>query len=123
MDEAHFELNPYLNSTKDHVIEAVAGDAGDAGINARQHSEGLMILGVFISDGRSWCHIYQQQETVSARTFTAAMRQFFCWLGGDIPQNSLLIMDSPPAHTANVTQAVMSRLMAEVGGVLLGKQD
>ncbi len=123
MDKAHFEQNLYLNSTKDHVIEAVAGDASDASINARWHSEGLMILGVFISDGRLWCHIYQRRETVSVRTFTAAMQQLFCWLVGDIAQNSLIIMDGAPAHTANVTQAVMSRLMAEVGGVLLGKQD
>ncbi len=59
MDEACLKLNPYLNSSKDWVIEAVAGDAGDAGINARRRSEGLMILGVFVSNGRSWCHIYQ----------------------------------------------------------------
>ncbi len=59
MDEACFELNPYLNSSKDRVIEAVAGDAGDAGINAHCCSEGLLILGVFVSDGISWCHVYQ----------------------------------------------------------------
>ncbi len=29
-------------------METVVGDAGDAGINARRRSEGLIILGVFI---------------------------------------------------------------------------
>ncbi len=123
MDEARFELNLYLNSTKDRVIEAVTGDAVDAGINALRRSEGLMILGVFVSDGRSWCHIYQRCETVSGSTFTTAMQEFFHWLGGHIPENSLLIMDGAPAHTANATQAAMSRLMGEVRGTLLGKQD
>ncbi len=106
----------------DRVIEAVVGDAGTA-INAWHRCKGLMILGVFVSDGRSWCHVYQQQETVAAQTFVTAM-QFFCWLGGDISKNSLLVMDGAPAHTANVMQAAMSRLMGEVGGagVLLGKQ-
>ncbi len=51
------------------------------------------------------------------------MRQFFCWLGGDIAENSLLIMDGAPAHTANAMHAAMSRLICEVGGALLGKQD
>ncbi len=123
VDEVHFELNLYLNSTKDHIIEAVTGDARDAGINAHCRNEGLMILGVFVSDGRSWCHVYQRHETVSGRTFTTAMRQFFCWLGGDITENSLLIMDGAPAHTANATQVAMSRLMGKVGGAQLGKQD
>ncbi len=56
-------LNPYLNSTKDcycshscqpsfwasfifffKVIETVADDAGDAGVDSRRHSDGLMVL-------------------------------------------------------------------------------
>ncbi len=50
LDKAHFELNPYLNSTKDRVIEARAGDAGNAEINKRWQTQGLMVLGVFLSD-------------------------------------------------------------------------
>ncbi len=50
-------------------------------------------------------------------------RQFFRWLGGDIGDNSLLVMDGAPARTANVTQAAKSRLIGEVGGALSGKQD
>ncbi len=95
--------------------------AGDAGINALCRSEGLMIPGVFVSNGQSWCCVYQRWETVSARTFVATVREVFCWLGGDIGENSLLVMDGAPVH--NVTQAVMTRLMGEVGGGLLGKQD
>ncbi len=53
MDKTRFELNPYLNSTKDRVIEAAAGDGRDASINARCCSEGLIILGVFVLGGRS----------------------------------------------------------------------
>ncbi len=45
MDEAHFELTPHLNSMKDRVIEAVAGDAGDASINALQYRKDLLIPG------------------------------------------------------------------------------
>ncbi len=60
---------------------------------------------------------------VSVRTFITAIQQFICWLGGDIAENSLLTRDGVPAHKANVMQAAMSRLMGEVGGTLLGKQD
>ncbi len=62
------------------VIEAVAGDAGDAGINGLRCSDGLMVLGIFISDGRSWCHVFQQRDTVNSHQFIAAMRPFFTWL-------------------------------------------
>ncbi len=123
VDEVHFELNLYLNSTKDCFIEAVAGDAGDISINAHHHSEGLMILSVLILDRRSWHHVYPWWETVSGQTFIATMWQFFCWLGGNIGVNSLLVMDGALPHTANVMQAAMTRLMGEVGGALLGKQD
>ncbi len=57
------------------------------------------------------------------QTFITAMRQFFCWLGGDNGKNSLLVMDEAPAYTANMMQVAMSRLMGEVEGALLGKQD
>ncbi len=78
-----------------------------------------MVLGVFLSDGRSWLHIFQQGQTVTARTFITAMHRFFHWLGGGID----LIMDGASAHTANATQAAMSRLMNGVGGALLAKND
>ncbi len=98
LDEGKMELNPYLNSTKDRyccdfckhhlqhscccsssvssrqwqvMLEMLASMAG---------SDGLMVLGVFISDGRSWCHIFSQRETVKAHQFIAAMRPFFTWL-------------------------------------------
>ncbi len=98
LDEAKMELNPYLDSSKDRyscdyikhgwwhnscspsVIEAVTGEAGDAGINGYRCSDGLMVLGVFISDGRSWCHVFQPRETVNACRFIAAMHPFFAWL-------------------------------------------
>ncbi len=123
VDESKLELTPYLNSTKDRVIEAHPGDAGDAGINQRRRSQGLMVLGVFISDGRSWCHIFSERESVTGATFTAAMQQFFEWLRADggIAPNSALFMDGAPAHTANATQEAMSHCMAEVGGELLRK--
>ncbi len=101
MDEACFELNLYLNSMRDRVIKAVAGDAGDTGINAWHHSKGLMFLGVFIPDERFWCHAYQQCEMVSAQTFIATMQQFFYWLGGDIIAG-ILVMEGAPAHSPNV---------------------
>ncbi len=123
LDEARFELNPYFNSTKDRVMEARAGDAGNAGINKCRWTQGLMVLGVFLSDGRSWLHIFQQGQTVTARTFIAAMCRFFHWLGGGIDPNSLLLMDGASAHTANATQAAMSRLMNGVRGALLAKND
>ena len=44
VDESKMELTPYLKSTKDHAIAAHSGDAGDAGINQRCCSEGLMML-------------------------------------------------------------------------------
>ncbi len=74
VNESKLELTPYLNSTKDRVMEANPGDTGDAGINQCHRSEGLMMLGVFISDGRSWCHIFSQHESVTGATFTAAMQ-------------------------------------------------
>ncbi len=42
MDEAHFELNPYLNTTKDWVIKDVAGDAGDAGMAGEMETAGML---------------------------------------------------------------------------------
>ncbi len=62
------------------VIEAVAGNAGDIGINVRRHSDGLMMLGVFISDGRSWCHVFRQCETVNSCQFIAAIRPLITWM-------------------------------------------
>ncbi len=82
-----------------------------------------MVLGVFLSDRRSWLHIFQQGQTVAARTFIVAVRCFFHWLGGGIDPNSLLIMDGASAHTADATQAAMSWLMNGIGGALLTKND
>ncbi len=41
LDEVKLDVTPYLNSTKDWIIEAVAWDAGDLGINQRHCGEGL----------------------------------------------------------------------------------
>ncbi len=68
-----------------------------------------MVLGVFISDGRSWCHVFSQCGSVNGTTFTAALQQFFEWLraDGDIAPYSALFMDGAPALTANATLAAM----------------
>ncbi len=78
-----------------------SGDRGDAGINKCHCSEGLSILGAFLSDGQSWCHIFQRQQTVSSASFVAVMDLFFQWLAGNggIKDNSLLYMDGATAHS------------------------
>ncbi len=62
------------------VIETVAGDARDAGINGHQCSNSLMVLGVFTSDGRSWCHVFLSGKMVNAHRFITAMQPLFTWL-------------------------------------------
>ncbi len=100
-----------------------SGDRDDAGINKHRRSEGLSILSVFLSDGRSWCHVFQHRQTVSLASFVAVMELFFQWLAGNggIEDNSLLYMGGATAHTANVSQRHLSQHMVEVGGALVGK--
>ncbi len=70
------------------VIEVVAGDAGNTGINSRRCCDGLMVHGIFISDGRSWCHVFQTWETVNSCGFIAVMQQFFtCLRAADTEEN------------------------------------
>ncbi len=108
-----------------NVPSPSTSDRGDAGINKHYHSEGLSILGIFLSDGQSWCHVFQHRQTVSSATFVAAMELFFQWLGGNegIEDNSLLFMNGATAHTANASQHHMSQHMVEVGRALLGKSN
>ena len=80
LDEAKIELTPYRNSRKDRIIEQAAGDAGILGVNHRSRTQGLMILGIWISDGSKWMHIFRKNEPVNTETFCAAMDSFFDWL-------------------------------------------
>ena len=81
LDEAKIELTPYTNSTKDWIIEVAAGVCGDLGMNKQCQSEGLMILGVFILDSRSWCHMAPAHMANVTQT---CMSQCMVEVGGEL---------------------------------------
>ncbi len=66
----------------------------------------LMVQRTFMSDERSWCHVFNALETVSSVTFRAAMEHLFTWAEAEGVnfEESLLLMDGAPAHTANASR-------------------
>ncbi len=110
-------LLSFFTFTSFRVIEAVVGDAGDAGIDGHCRCEGLMLLDVFISDSTLWCLIFWHRKAMNSCTCIAAMLLFFQWLrvhSAGIEENRLPLMDDAPAQSANMTHTSMSEWTADV---------
>ncbi len=122
-DEAKFELQPYVNSRMDRVIERRSGDAGDVAVNMRAKSQGIMVAGFWMSDGKKYLHVFNANESVCNESYRLVLDEFFLWLVVTYTQDELrdclFIHDNAPCHTAIATQEYLGQCTDAVDGDFL----
>ncbi len=126
-DESKIEMEPYVNSRHDRIIERQAGDSGDISINMRQRRPGVMVAGFWCNDGKKYLHIFEPGESVCGERYQLLLDDFFLWLSVSYTQEELrdclYVHDNAPCHSSNDSQNFLRTCVESIDGQFLTKDE